>query len=304
MKYQTFKKLLKNPAEAKNALIRRLISIGALNWMPDKMYLKMRFKNLMGKRLDLKNPKTFNEKIQWLKLNDRKDFYKTIVDKYSVRDYIAQEWGEEHLIPLLGAWESVEDITFDSLPEQFVLKCTHGSKCNIVCTDKSKLDIEKAKRLLSKWMSTNYYYHSREWPYKFVTPRIIAEKYMLSTDADELIDYKFYCNNGKPEYVMVCVGRNNNNLRFLYFDREWNFYRYNYGDDKLPADFSFPMPEQVPEMFKIAEKLSKGFKYLRVDLYESDGKLYFGELTLYPSGGFDRDILPETDALFGSMIEL
>ena len=247
---------------------------------------------------------TFNEKIQWLKLFDRKEFYPTIVDKYAVREYISKKLGEEYLIPLLGAWDSVDEIDFDSLPDQFVLKCSHGSKCNVVCTDKKNLDIKKTKKDLSEWMKINYYYHSREWPYKSVKPRIIAEKYMLSTGEDELIDYKFYCNNGRPDYVMVCIGRARDDLRFLFFDRQWNFYRFNFGDEKYPDDFTYPMPSCIPKMFEIAEKLSEGFPFLRVDLYESGGQIYFGELTLYPSGGFDRDIYPETDKYFGSLIDL
>ncbi len=293
-----------NPKMLPQVIVNKLVGTKILDWMPDKAFLELRYLSVFGRRPNWKNPKTFNEKIQWLKLYDRKDFYTGIVDKYSVRDYIARKWGESHLIPLLGVWESAEDVDFDALPEKFVLKCTHGSKCNIVCTDKAKLDIAHVRKSLSKWMKTNYYYHSREWPYKSVKPRIIAEKYMLSSGMDELIDYKFYCNNGNADYVMVCVGRAKDDLRFLYFDKDWNFYRFNYGDEVLPEDFSFPMPPRMTEMFQVAEHLSQGFRYLRVDLYESGGELYFGELTLYPSAGFDQDILPETDLYFGSLIEL
>lgn len=299
-----FKLYLKKTSLLAKGLFQKAVRCGLTNWMPDAMYLKLRYKHLMEKKLDLNHPKTFNEKIQWLKLYDRKDIYPTIVDKYAVREYIAKELGEEYLIPILGVWESVEEIDFDSLPNQFVLKCTHGSKCNVVCTDKKTLNVEEAKKNLAKWMEINYFYHSREWPYKSVKPRIIAEKYMLSSGEEELIDYKFYCNNGRPDYVMVCVGRAKDDLRFLFFDREWKFHRFNIGDEKYPEDFTYPMPSCIPKMFEIAEKLSAGFPFLRVDLYESGGKIYFGELTLYPSGGFDRDIYPETDAHLGSLINL
>ncbi len=275
-------------------------------FLPDSIYIRMKYFLRMKKFLNLKNPKTFNEKLQWLKLHDRNPEYIKMVDKYAVRDYIKEKIGEEYLIPLLGVWDSFDEIDFDSLPDQFVLKCNHDSGGLVICKDKSKLDIGEARRKITRSLKSNYYWHGREWPYKNVKPRIIAEKYM-SNNGDietELTDYKFSCFNGRVDNVMLCLERSTGDVKFRYFDKEWNLLRYDLQGKALPKGYTIPKPEKMDEMFELAGKLSDEFRYLRVDLYCSENKIYFGELTFFPQSGFDTDILKETDELFGAYLDL
>lgn len=274
--------------------------------MDDEAYLKHKYKACMGKELNLDSPKTLNEKLQWLKLYNRKPEYTMMVDKYAVRKYIADTIGEEYLIPLLGVWDNPDDIDFDALPNQFVLKCNHNSGLGMcICKDKSKLDIEKVKNELRKGLKQDYYLTGREWPYKNVKHRIIAEKYM--TDApniDEFTDYKFYCFNGYVDCVLTCIERSTGNPKFYFFDKGWNLLRYNKRGKAAPADFALPKPKNIEEMFRIASELSKGIPFLRVDLYNSSGKIYFGELTFFPDSGWDPNRLPEIDLYFGDLVDL
>lgn len=274
--------------------------------IPDSLYLRLKYLQRVKKFLNLKAPKTFNEKLQWLKLHDRNPEYTKMVDKYEVREYIKEKIGEEYLIPLFGVWDSFDEIDFDKLPEQFVLKCTHDSGGLVICKDKSKLDIEKARQKINRALKNNYYWHGREWPYKNVKPRIIAEKYM-SNDGNidtELTDYKFSCFNGRVDNVMLCLERSTGDVKFRYFDKEWNLLRYDVQGKALQKGYTIPKPEKMDEMFELAGKLSEGIRYLRVDLYHSENKIYFGELTFFPQSGFDTDILKETDELFGSYLDL
>lgn len=279
---------------------------GYLNWMPDSSYLKLMFWARMNQKLDYKNPKTLNEKLQLLKLKDRNDDYIKWVDKYAVREYIENRIGKDYLIPLVGGpWENFEDIDFENLPNQFVLKCTHDSGGLVICTDKSKLDIEKAKKKINKSLSNNYYWSGREWPYKHVQPRIIAEKYMVDKSGCELKDYKILCFDGKPDNIMICTGRNSaEGVKYYFFSPNWEFLRYNYGDESLPENFTIAAPDNLKEMLNIARTLSQGTKLSRVDLYEADERVWFGEITLYPDSGFDTDILPSTDLLFGKKLDV
>ena len=176
-------------------------------YIRDDYFLKLQYKDIIGKKLNLENPKTFNEKLQWLKLNDRKDIYTTMVDKYEVKDYVANIIGKEYVIPTLGIYDKFEDINFENLPNQFVMKCTHDSGSTIVCKDKSKLNIKQIKNKLNKFLKKNFYYEGREWPYKNVKPRIIIEQYMENDNGTPIADYKFYCFSGKSNYVMVCTER-------------------------------------------------------------------------------------------------
>lgn len=276
--------------------------------IPDKLYLQIKFRLSVGRKLDLKNPKTLNEKLQWLKLYNRREKHITLVDKYAARDYIAKTLGEEYLIPLLGVWDSPEEIDFDSLPDKFVLKCNHNSGGGMcVCKDKSKLDVKKAKSKLATGLKEKYFYSGREWPYKHVKPRIVGEKYMTdSPDVDCFTDYKFYCFGGNVDSVMVCIERNTGNPKFYFFDKDWQLKRYNKRGKEAPEGFTLPKPENMDKMFQIAETLSKDCEapYVRVDLYNSNGKIYFGELTFYPDSGFDPNRLPETDLYFGSLTKL
>ncbi|MCD8007048.1 MAG: glycosyl transferase [Oscillospiraceae bacterium] len=272
--------------------------------MPDKMYLSLKFRVMMGKKLNLKNPQTFNEKLQWLKLYDRKPIYTTMVDKYEAKKYVASIIGEEYIIPTLGVWDSPDEIDFDSLPDQFVLKCNHNSGRGMcICTDKSKLDIEAVKRGLQKGLNENYYITNREWPYKDVPRKVIAEKYMVDGADTELKDYKFMCFGGRAYCSFVCSDRfSEDGLKVTFYDREWK---------KMPFIRHYPssvedieMPKQYYAMMDFAEKLSKDIPFVRVDFYEVEGHLYFGELTFYPGSGMEEFEPEEWDYKLGDWVKL
>ncbi len=272
--------------------------------IPDKIYLKMQYRYHLGKKLDINKPKTFNEKLQWLKLYDRRPEYTMYVDKYAVREHISKTIGEEYLIPLIGVYDSVEEIDWDDLPDKFVLKCTHGSSCNIICNNKSKLNIEESKKRLEKWMNRNWYWYGREFPYKHVKPRIICEEFLGTEDNKLPSDYKFFCFHGKPDNVMVCIERETGSPKFYFFNNDWELLRYNIAGKNAPQDFTLPKPKKIDEMFKIVEKISKGLPFSRIDLYYEDSKIYFGEITFFPESGYDKNLLEETDLLFGEKINL
>lgn len=278
-------------------------SIGKYNDMPDREYLQRRFRAELGKSLDLDNPQTFNEKLQWLKLYNRKPEYTVMVDKYKVREYIAQELGEEYLIPLLGVWDNPDEIDFDALPNQFVLKCNHNSGLGMcICKDKSELDISKVKVELRKGLKQDYYLTGREWPYKDIPRKIIAEKYMVDASGD-LKDYKFYCFNGEMKFVMINSDRNTSRpTRADYFDRDFNWLDFTWGYSH--AEVHPEKPEQFEKMVAIAEKLGKGLPHIRVDLYDCNGKIYFGELTFFDGSGFDKIKPIEWEYRIGEMLIL
>lgn len=269
----------------------------------DRTFLKYVFKKQLGYSLDLKNPRTFNEKLQWLKLYDRKDIYTTMVDKYAVKNYVASIIGEDYIIPTLGVWQRFEDIDFETLPNQFVLKCTHDSGGLVICKDKSRLDIETAKKKINKSLKTNYYYVGREWPYKNVKPRIIAEKYMEDHSTSELRDYKFFCFGGVAKCYKVDFDRFVEH-RANYFSADGELMKI--GEEICPPDFNkeIPAPENLEKMKELAEKLSATQPFLRADFYDVDGHVYFGELTFYPASGFGKFIFDGNDELLGSWIKL
>lgn len=286
-------------------LISKMISKGIFNFLSDKTFFKLAFWARLNQKLDLDNPTSLNEKIQWLKLHDRKELYAKIVDKYAVREFIKETLGEEYLVPLVGGpWNSFDEIDFNLLPNSFVLKTTHDSGGVVVVPDKSKMDKVESKKKIMKSMKNNYFYPNREWPYKNITPQIIAEEYLVDSSGSELKDYKIICFNGKPENVMVCTGRILNQVKFYFFDWNWKFLPLNYGDELLPSDFSIPKPQKLDEMRSIATKLSAGYDLIRIDLYEANNQIYFGEMTLYPDSGFDRDITKNTDLMFGKKLHL
>ncbi len=287
-----------------NRVMQGFKSRGYLNFLPDKMYLKLIYPVFMGKKLNLKNPVTFNEKLQWLKLYDRRPEYTMMVDKYLVRDYIAEKLGEEYLIPLLGVWDDPDDIDFDALPDKFVLKCNHNSGLGMcICKDKSKLNIDEVKKELRRGLKQDYYITGREWPYKDVPRKIIAEKYMEEAETNELRDYKFMCFDGKVECSFVCSERfTDEGLKVTFFDNDWN---------KMPFERSYPAsvkdiqkPVQFELMKRFAEILSENIPFVRVDFYEVDGKVYFGEMTFFPGGGFESFQPYEWDIKLGDMIKL
>lgn len=274
------------------------------HFCPEHIFLDHMFQKKLGRRINWKNLKTFNEKLQWLKLHDRNPKYIDLVDKYKVKDYIADILGKEYIIPTLGTWESVEEIDFDSLPEQFVLKCTHDSGSVRICKNKEEFDIEEAKRFLSASLKKNPYYYTKEWPYKYVKPRIMAEKYMVDESEKELKDYKIMCFNGVPDSIMLCTDRASGHTKFYFFDKNWNLKRYNVLGKQAPKDFALPKPDGLNKMFEIAERLSQNIPFVRVDLYNVRGAIYFGEMTFYPDSGFDPNLLPETDVYFGQLLDL
>lgn len=270
----------------------------------DKFVLKNFYRVRLGKKLNLKNPQTFNEKLQWLKLYNRKPEYTMMVDKYEAKKYVANIIGEEYIIPTYGVWDRFEDIDFDALPDQFVLKCTHDCGGLVICRDKSKLDINKAKNKIEKCLKKNYYWSSREWPYKNVKPRIIAEKYMGNGFANGLIDYKFYCFDGKVKYLYISEGmEEHKTAKISFLDPSWQFADFSRTDYVMHKNLP-KKPSMYEKMITIAEKLSEKHPFLRVDLYEVDGQIYFSELTFTPCSGFMPFEPEEWDLKLGQMIDL
>lgn len=294
------KKLIQNPYKIVYVLDRLKIS----QVIPDKAYIKLKFRANMKRKPNLKAPQTFNEKLQWLKLYDRNPRYTEMVDKYAVKKYVADKIGEQYIIPTLGVWDRVEDIDFESLPDQFVLKCTHDSGGLVICRDKSKLDIEQAKKTLKKALASDFYYLGREWPYKNVKPRIIAEQYMEDSKTAELRDYKFFCFDGEVKALFIASERQKigEEVKFDFFDTEFNHLDFRHGHPNSP---NCPKkPETFDEMKRLAAVLSPDIPQVRVDFYEVDGKVYFGELTFFHHGGFVPFTPEEWDYRFGEWIKL
>lgn len=292
------RKLKKKP---KNVLLY-LMNKGYFSYLSDKTYLKLKYKLIMGKSLKIENPQTFNEKLQWLKLYDRNPKYIQMVDKYEVRKYISENIGEEYLIPLIGVYNKFEEINFEELPNQFVIKCTHDSGGVVICKDKSKFNYKKAKSKIKAAMKRNFYYSGREWPYKNIKPRIIIEQYMEDKKSKELIDYKVMCFEGIPKFSFTCTERYNVGLKVTFFDLNWN---------KMPFERHYPSstkdiekPKNYELMLELSKKLSKNIPFVRVDWYEINGNLYFGELTFYPGSGME-EFNPEIwDEKIGQLIHL
>ncbi len=284
---------------------RLLSSHNLLFWMSDRKILERLYYLKSGKKLNLNDPQTFNEKIQWLKLYNRKPEYSNMVDKFEAKKIVADKIGGEHIIPTINVWNKFQEIDFDSLPDQFVLKCTHDSGGLVICRDKSQLDIKKAKKKINKSLKRNYYYASREWPYKNVKPRIIAEKFMTDeANSASLIDYKFYCFDGQPKFLYISKGLENHSTASISFvSLDWEFEPFRRNDFK-PFDELPPKPKKFDEMIKIAKKLSAGMSFVRVDLYEINNQVYFSELTFSPCSGlmpFDKE---EYDKIIGDMLTL
>ena len=279
-------------------------ALGLYNSMPDRDYLERKFEALMGAPLHLDAPQTFNEKLQWLKLYDRRPEYTMMVDKYRVREYITQKIGAEYLIPLLGVWDSPDEIDFAALPEQFVLKCNHNSGLGMcICKDKSTLDLRKVRRELRKGLRQDYYLPGREWPYKDVPRKIIAEQYMIDTEVNELRDYKFFCFRGEVKCFKVDFDRFIDH-RANYFDPNGN--PMPFGEVVCPPkpDKQLVLPENLDEMIALAEKLSGDVPFLRADFYNVQGRIYFGELTFFPASGMGKFIPEEWDTVLGRWLQL
>ena len=269
--------------------------------LPDRFYIKHIFRLCHGYELNLKRPQTFSEKLQWLKLYNRRPEYVKMVDKYESKKIVASIIGEKHIIPTLGVWENVEEINWQSLPNQFVLKCTHDSGGVIICKDKSLFDIEQAKGQLKKSLCHDYYLNGREWPYKEVPRRVIAEKYI--GNSNDLFDYKFFCFNGRVHFFKIDFGRFTEH-RANYYSRDGVF--QDFGETAFPRkrDANLKLPDNLDLMINLAETLSKGEPFLRVDFYDINGNVYFGELTFYPSSGFGSWDKPDADLMLGRLIQL
>lgn len=272
--------------------------------LPTSLFIKIQYYRVMKKKLNLKKPEGFNEKIQYIKIYDKNDKYTMLVDKLKVKEYVSKIIGEKHIIKNLGVWSSFEEIEFDKLPNSFVLKCNHDSGSYVIVKDKQKLDMNYAKKRLESSLQRNFYDVGREWAYKNVEPKIMAEEYIVDSKTKELNDYKFYCFNGVVDCVMVCTDRDSYETKFYFFDKNWKFKKYNKSSLTMPDDFTMKKPEKFDEMILIAEKLSSGLEFVRLDLYYVDGIIYFGEYTLYPLSGYDPNLLPEADEYFGSKINL
>jgi len=300
MSWNQIKKTLCNPGLVFLMLMNKTIISRRI---PDKMYLKLKFFFHRHQFLDLKNPKTFSEKLQWLKLYYRKPEQTMMADKYAVRDYIAKTLGEEYLIPLLGVWDNPEEIDFDALPQQFVLKCNHNSGTGmVICKDKSRLDIKKVKEGLYQGLKQNFFLLGREWPYKNIKRKIIAEQFMQDGTNEVLNDYKFMCFHGEVKCCFLCAERNEKGkAKIIVYDREWK--NMEFGRDQV-YHMDIPKPANYEKMIWFAEKLAKDFPFVRIDFYEINGQLYFGEITFNPASGMEGFTPEGWDNILGSWIEL
>lgn len=269
--------------------------------IPEKTFIRKSFYKKLGDKLDFDNPQTFNEKLQWLKLYYRLDIMTKAADKCAVREYIKNKIGDKYLIPLWQIFDDYKDINVRVLPKSFALKATHASGWNIICHDKYKLKDTELKKTLKKWQSTNYYIYGKEWAYKNIKPRFICEKLILDENGKSPMDYKFFCFNGQPKYIQVDIDRYENHERTFY-NTNWKKQSfgllYNIGKGEIQK------PEKFDEMLNIAKKLSQGFPFIRVDLYNLKGKIYFGELTFYPENGTGRFFPKKIDLELGRLIQL
>lgn len=279
-----------------------IYNLGLFNFIPDRIFVPFQYRMATGKKLDISNVKTFNEKIQWMKLFDRNPIYPIIVDKYRIREYVKKTIGEQYLIPLLGKWDSINDIRIEKLPNQFVIKCNHDSGGISICRNKNEYNWNKEKKIIARHMKQNHYFLSREWAYKNVKPCVIAEKYMIDEKTEDLRDYKFFCFNGEPKYIQVDFNRFVDHKRNIY-DLNWNLVNLTIKCDNDPSTI-IERPDNFEEMIYLARKLSIGFPQVRVDLYSVNGKTYFGELTLYHGSGFEKFTPEEYGEEFGSFIDL
>ncbi len=297
---ERLRKLIANPRKYAPIFLRKVAPL----IKDDETYLKLKWRLRFGEPLNLDNPQTFNEKLQWLKLHDRKPEYTRMVDKYEAKKYVAEKIGEEYIIPTLGVWDSFDDIDFNSLPNQFVLKCTHDSGGLVICKDKSTLDMEATRKKLEKCLKRDYYIQSREWPYKNVKPRIIAEKYMEEKGGGELKDYKLHCFNGEPKMTLVCSDRfAEEGLCEDFFDNDWGHL-----PTRRPTHPNAPHDIACPKNFELmkelAKQLSKNIPFVRVDFYEIDGRVYFGELTFFPMSGMGVFVPNEWDLKLGEWMNI
>ena len=275
---------------------------GLLNFVPDKIYLKAVFRAETGYALDLEHPKTYNEKLQWIKLYDRKPEYTMYADKYRVREYISEVLGEEYLVPLIGVYDNADEIDWDDLPGKFVLKCNHASGTNIICRDKSKLDRDEAAKKLNRWLKTNAFWPGREWCYKNIEPKIICEQLIETPDGNTPDDYKFMCFNGEPKLIQLHHDRFGSHT-LDYYTPEWEKTTLKRVDEDV-SEYAAPRPEGLDKMLEFAALLSKKMYFARIDFYNVGQQIYFGEITLYPTSGFSTFADRSDDLRLGRWIHL
>jgi hypothetical protein len=290
------KRYLRSPAK----IVLALGSRDLMNWLPDRTYLKLAYRGQIGKKLKIDAPVTYNEKLQWLKLYDRKPEYSRYVDKYEVQQHIRETIGEKYLIPMLGLYSSVEEIDWDSLPDRFVLKCTHGSGTNIICTDKDNLDTAEAEEKLRGWMKRSWYWYGREWPYRDVKPRIICQEF-ISDSGRTPDDYKVLCFNGKAKFIEVHMDRFGDHKQDLY-DEGWN--KVSIIQGMTPSELVYEKPACFDEMMRLSEELAADMYHVRIDWFVVDERLYFGEITFYDGAGFYAFDKVEDDRKMGNLIHL
>ena len=284
------------------SIVRPILRTPIANCLNDEQYLKALYYGTFGKKLDLKNPKTFNEKLQWLKLYDRSSLHTKLVDKYEVKDYVSSLIGNEYIIPTLGVWNNFDEIDFGLLPDQFVLKCTHDSGGLVICHDKSRLDVNKTRRKFERNLKRNYYWSGREWPYKNVKPRIIAEKYMEDESSANLPVYKIFNFMGRPELIQSIQDDKTINETIDYFDINWNHLnlKQNFPNSKQPLK----KPKKLKEMLRLAQVLSEGFPFVRTDFYSINDDIFFSEYTFYSDSGLAKFNPEKWDEKLGEMIKL
>lgn len=295
---------IKNFKRNKTAFLASMLRRVPFLIKDDELYLKLMYLFELHKWPNLKHPHTFNEKLQWLKLHDRKPEYTTMVDKYAVKEYVSKIIGKEYIIPTLGVWNSFDDIDFGSLPNQFVLKTTHGGGglAVIICKDKANFDMARARRILEKSLHSDIYRNFREWPYKDVPKRIIAEKYMQADNSSGLDDYKIHNFNGAPKVILVCRDRfGNNAMTESFFTDKWEHL-----DIRRPGhpNPDIRRPDNLQELLRLAQTLSKGIPFVRTDFYTINGKVYFGEITFYPASGLSPFYPAKYDRMFGDWLKL
>ena len=284
----------------------RLCQTSLFRKMDDESYLRFIYPKMVGGNLNLSQPKRLTEKLQWLKLNVRKDEYTIMVDKCDAKNYAAKIIGNQYIIPTLGVWNNFDEITFDQLPNQFVLKCTHDSGGLVIVKDKAKLDIDSARHKIETSLKRNFYWHGREWPYKNVRPRIIAEEYIFDADnvSKPIDNYKFFCSKGNCFAFYVAIGGGHNSgMSLTYFDREKNrlpVSHYTFS----PAKDEIVLPVEIDEMIELAELLSSDLYFGRIDFYCVNGRIYFGEITFFPDSGLLKYTPEEYDDIWGNYIEL
>ena len=286
-----------------NAFFDKLNKLGLLRWLNDETFLRLDYRLKLGRKLNLQNPQTFNEKLQWLKLYDRRPEYVTMVDKIAVKDYVASRIGYEYIIPTLGVWNRPEDVDWDSLPNQFVLKWNHDSGSIVICKDKNTFDRDAAMEKLSYGAKVNGFWFGREWPYKGVKPVLLAEKYMEDESSSVLVDYKFMCFNGQSRCCFTCTNRfSEEGLKVTFYDNDWNIMPFERSHPRETTPL--PKPYSYEKMKAAAEKLSEGLPFARIDFYEINKQPYFGEITLYPGSGYEAFQPEEWDYKLGSWITL